>query len=190
MRKPSNEKPWRPIYVFVIFFRWCAQPRLLDDRLRIVVAPEKVRLQPRPEDGYAWSVTSTNADLFKSSLSSCNIHLYQLIREGIGHTFEAVSTKTLRTSQSIMRDLLEVSTLLDILVEIALLTERKGGECRGSNEWFFYGRDLQASGDQQPHRNPVGPCSWPTGWISPRRSYAPRHGRPTSPQDASSWGGK
>ncbi|CAG8227745.1 unnamed protein product, partial [Penicillium nalgiovense] len=50
---------------------------LLDDRLRIVVAPEKVRLQPRPEDGYAWSVTSANAGVLKSSLSSGKIHLYR-----------------------------------------------------------------------------------------------------------------
>ncbi|KZN94073.1 hypothetical protein EN45_042610 [Penicillium chrysogenum] len=46
---------------------------LLDDRLGIVVAPEKVRLQPRPEDGYAWSVTSANASVLKSSLSSAEI---------------------------------------------------------------------------------------------------------------------
>ncbi|CAI7621222.1 unnamed protein product [Penicillium viridicatum] len=70
------------------------------DRLRIVVAPEKVRLQPRPEDGYAWSVTSANAGLLKSSLSSGNIHLYQSICNEIGHSFEAVSPQTLRTSQS------------------------------------------------------------------------------------------
>ncbi|CAG8938642.1 unnamed protein product [Penicillium nalgiovense] len=73
---------------------------LLDDRLRIVVAPEKVRLQPRPEDGYAWSVTSPNAGLLKSSLSSGNIHLYRSICNEIGHSFEAVSPQTLRTSQS------------------------------------------------------------------------------------------
>ena len=73
---------------------------LLDNRLRIVVAPEKVRLQPRPEDGYAWSVTGPNAGLLKSRLSSGNIHLYQSICNEIGHSFEAVSPRTLRISQS------------------------------------------------------------------------------------------
>ncbi|KAJ5244967.1 hypothetical protein N7489_005063 [Penicillium chrysogenum] len=67
-------------------------------RLRIVVDPETVRLQPRPEDGYAWSVTSPNAGLLKSSLSS-GIHLYRSIYNEIGHPFEAVSPQTLRTSQ-------------------------------------------------------------------------------------------
>ncbi|OQE10588.1 hypothetical protein PENFLA_c087G08100 [Penicillium flavigenum] len=69
-------------------------------RLRIVVAPEKVRLQPRPEDGYTWSITSANAGLRKSSLSSGNIHLYRSICNEIGHSLEAVSPQTLRTSQS------------------------------------------------------------------------------------------
>ncbi|CAP99997.1 Pc22g27090 [Penicillium rubens Wisconsin 54-1255] len=68
-------------------------------RLRIVVDPEKVRLQPRPEDGYAWSVTGPNAGLLKSSLSS-GMHLYRSIYNEIGHPFEAVSSQTLRTSQS------------------------------------------------------------------------------------------
>ncbi|CAG8891450.1 unnamed protein product [Penicillium salamii] len=73
---------------------------LLDDRLRIVVAPEKVRLQPRPEDGYAWSVTSANAGVLKSSLSSGKIHLYRKICNEIGHSIEAVSPHALGHSQS------------------------------------------------------------------------------------------
>ncbi|KAJ5244734.1 hypothetical protein N7489_004830 [Penicillium chrysogenum] len=70
------------------------------DRLRIVVAPEKVRLQPRPEDGYAWSVTSANAGLLKSSLSSGNIHLYRSICKEVGRPIEAVFPHTLGNSQS------------------------------------------------------------------------------------------
>lgn len=73
---------------------------LLDDRLRIVVAPEKVRLQPRPEDGYAWSVTIANASVLKSSLSSGKIHLYRKICNEIGHSIEAVSPHALGHSQS------------------------------------------------------------------------------------------
>ncbi|OQE08430.1 hypothetical protein PENFLA_c135G04814 [Penicillium flavigenum] len=70
------------------------------DRLRIVGAPEKVRLQPRPEDGYAWSVTSPNSGLLKSSLSSGKIHLYRKICNEIGHSIEAVSPDALGHSQS------------------------------------------------------------------------------------------
>ncbi|CRL25423.1 unnamed protein product [Penicillium camemberti] len=102
MRKPSNEKRLR-------LNRQCREALAahIYDRLDIKVAPEKVRLQPRPEDGYAWSVTSSIADLFKSSLSSCNIHLCQSICEGIGHSFEAVSPQPLGTSHSITSGLLK-----------------------------------------------------------------------------------
>ncbi|CAI7622228.1 unnamed protein product [Penicillium viridicatum] len=90
---------------------------LLDDRLRIVVAPEKVRLQPRPEDGYAWSVTSANASVLKSSLSSGKIHLYRKICNEIGHSIEAVSPYALGHSQSntscILRGSLEAESFGD-----------------------------------------------------------------------------
>ncbi|KAJ5244848.1 hypothetical protein N7489_004944, partial [Penicillium chrysogenum] len=65
-----------------------------------IFAPEKVRLQPRPEDGYAWSVTSANAALLKASLSSGNIHLYRSIYKEVGHSVKAVSPHTLGNSQS------------------------------------------------------------------------------------------
>ncbi|KAF3007274.1 hypothetical protein E8E15_001619 [Penicillium rubens] len=102
MPKPSNEKRMR-------LNRQCREALAahIYSRLDIEVAPEKVRLQPRPGDGYAWSVTSSVADLFKSSLSSCNIHLYQSIREGIGHSFEAVFPQPLGTSQPITSGFLE-----------------------------------------------------------------------------------
>ncbi|CAG8337805.1 unnamed protein product, partial [Penicillium salamii] len=70
------------------------------DRLRLVVAPERVRLQPRPEDGYAWSVARTNAGLLKSSLSSGSTRLYQLICRELGRSLEAVNPQSLDTSQS------------------------------------------------------------------------------------------
>ncbi|CAG8120979.1 unnamed protein product, partial [Penicillium salamii] len=69
-------------------------------RLRLVVAPERVRLQPRPEDGYAWSVTRANAGLLKSSLSSGSTSLYQLICRELGRSLEAVNPQSLHTSQS------------------------------------------------------------------------------------------
>ena len=61
------------------------------NRLHLVVPPERVRLQPRPEDGYAWSVTKTNAALLKSNLSSGTINLYQKILKELGPSLEAVN---------------------------------------------------------------------------------------------------
>ncbi|OQE67199.1 hypothetical protein PENNAL_c0175G07536 [Penicillium nalgiovense] len=86
MSKSSNEKRFKL--------------RKQYDRLRLVVAPERVRLQPRPEDGYAWSVMGTNADLLKSSLSSGSTRLYQLICRKLGRSLEAVNPQSLDTSQS------------------------------------------------------------------------------------------
>ncbi|CAG7935238.1 unnamed protein product [Penicillium salamii] len=77
------------------------------DRLRLVVAPERVRLQPRPEDGYAWSVARTNANLLKSSLSSGSTRLYQVICRELGHSLEAVNPQSLDTSQFDTGDLPE-----------------------------------------------------------------------------------
>ncbi|OGE46828.1 hypothetical protein PENARI_c103G07799, partial [Penicillium arizonense] len=61
------------------------------NRLHLVVPPERVRLQPRPEDGYAWSVTNANAALLKSNLSSATINLYQKILKELGSSLEAVN---------------------------------------------------------------------------------------------------
>lgn len=72
----------------------------LDNRLRLVVPPEKVRLHPRPEDGYAWSVAGANADLLKSSLSGGSTRLYQLICRELGRSLEAVNPQSLDSSQS------------------------------------------------------------------------------------------
>ena len=101
----------------------------LDNRLHLVVAPERVRLQPRPEDGYAWSVTRTNAALLKSNLSSGTINLYQKILKELGPSLEAVNPQSLDTSQSNTGGLpKEVSPLPDVLICMALLTEHKDTE--------------------------------------------------------------
>ncbi|OGE47339.1 hypothetical protein PENARI_c049G12079 [Penicillium arizonense] len=70
------------------------------NRLHLVVAPERVRLQPRPGDGYAWSVTRANAALLKSNLSSGTINLYQKILKELGSSLEAVNPQSLGISQS------------------------------------------------------------------------------------------
>ncbi|CAG8087117.1 unnamed protein product [Penicillium salamii] len=94
-------RPEKERIIYPTLSRSLAQGSVFNhDRLRIVVAPEKVRLQPRPEDGYTWSVTSGNAALLKYSLSSGNIRLYRSICNEIGDSFEAISPQTLGTSQS------------------------------------------------------------------------------------------
>ncbi|KAJ6134793.1 hypothetical protein N7523_001115 [Penicillium sp. IBT 18751x] len=70
------------------------------DRLGLDIAPGLVRLQPRPEDRYAWSVTESNEFLLQSSLSSGTISLYQSICQALGHSLEAVTPQTLVSSRS------------------------------------------------------------------------------------------
>jgi hypothetical protein len=70
----------------------------LDLRLGLIVAPNQVRLHPRPEDGYAWSVTEPSKHLLQSSLSDGNIRIYRSIREELGRSLEAVAPKTLQSS--------------------------------------------------------------------------------------------
>ncbi|KAJ5215570.1 uncharacterized protein N7498_001977 [Penicillium cinerascens] len=69
-------------------------------RLGLVVAPNQVRLQPRAEDGYAWSVTEPNRHLLQSSLSGGNVRLYRSICDELGRSLEAVTPETLQTSPS------------------------------------------------------------------------------------------
>ena len=64
------------------------------------MAPNQVRLQPRAEDGYAWSVTEPNRHLLQSSLSGGNVRLYRSICDELGRSLEAVTPKTLQTSPS------------------------------------------------------------------------------------------
>jgi hypothetical protein len=85
-------KLWQAISV-------CPLPRLYkepnkltnpDDRLGIKIDPQAVRLQPAPEDGYAWSITDSKRHLLKSCLSNGTVGLYDEICKEIGHSIEAV----------------------------------------------------------------------------------------------------
>jgi hypothetical protein len=67
-------------------------------RLGLIVAPNQVRLHPRPEDGYAWSVTEPNKHLLQSSLSDGKIRIYRSICEELGRSLEAVAPETLQSS--------------------------------------------------------------------------------------------
>ncbi|KAJ5559548.1 hypothetical protein N7513_001947, partial [Penicillium frequentans] len=59
-----------------------------------------VRLQPPPEDGYAWSFTESRASLLNSNLSSGAVGLLQTICKELGRSFEAVSPQVLQGLQS------------------------------------------------------------------------------------------
>ncbi|CAG8890709.1 unnamed protein product [Penicillium salamii] len=83
MSKSSNEKRFK-----------------LRKQCREALAAHIFRLQPRPEDGYAWSVTRANAGLLKSSLSSDSTSLYQLICRELGRSLEAVNPQSLDNSRS------------------------------------------------------------------------------------------
>ena len=123
----------------------------LDDRLGLVIAPELVRLQPRPEDRYAWSVTKPNDFLLQSSLSSGTISLYQSICQALGHSLEAVTPQTLVSSQS-GRGVLSygVSRLPRIYKDISfhILTNVSGqanGEVKTNGSFTAKIRELKAA---------------------------------------------
>ncbi|KAJ5766709.1 uncharacterized protein N7511_004325, partial [Penicillium nucicola] len=68
----------------------------LDERLGLTVAPSRVRLQPSVADGYAWSVSTSQEHLLKKNLSNGTVGFYQVIRDALGCSIEAVSPQTLR----------------------------------------------------------------------------------------------
>ncbi|KAJ5291470.1 hypothetical protein N7478_000721 [Penicillium angulare] len=71
------------------------------ERLRLSVAPSRVRLRPAAEDGYAWSVAKTSAHLLETSLSNGSVGLYKNILEELGRTIEAVDPKTLALTEPV-----------------------------------------------------------------------------------------
>ncbi|KAJ5471987.1 hypothetical protein N7539_008556, partial [Penicillium diatomitis] len=66
-------------------------PLTADDRLGVVVDPAQVRLQPSPDDGYAWSIAEPMAFLLKSPLSSSSVKNLQIICKELGHSLEATT---------------------------------------------------------------------------------------------------
>ncbi|KAJ5039134.1 hypothetical protein NUH16_008915 [Penicillium rubens] len=95
MAKSSNEKR-------ALLKQQCREALAahIHDRLGLVIAPAQVRLQPPPEDGYAWSVTEPMAFLLQSNLSSGTVGLLQTICKELGRSLEAVSPQVLQGSQS------------------------------------------------------------------------------------------
>ncbi|KAF3000468.1 hypothetical protein E8E15_000819 [Penicillium rubens] len=95
MAKSSNEKR-------ALLKQQCREALAahIHDRLGLVIAPAQVRLQPPPEDGYAWSVTEPMAFLLQSNLSSGTVGLLQTICKELGRSLEAVSPQVLQGPQS------------------------------------------------------------------------------------------
>ena len=73
---------------------------ILDSRLGLVVTPLEVRLHPRQDDAYKWSVLPHKEHLFKNNLSKLTAGLYTQLIQGVGVFFEAVPNNPTRTIAS------------------------------------------------------------------------------------------
>ncbi|KAJ5640345.1 uncharacterized protein N7484_008207 [Penicillium longicatenatum] len=69
-----------------------------DQRLGLVIPPGRVRLQPSPEDGYAWSASNSKEHLLKTNLGRGTVGLYQDIIDELGKSIEAVTPPSLQLS--------------------------------------------------------------------------------------------
>ncbi|KAJ5142476.1 uncharacterized protein N7515_001263 [Penicillium bovifimosum] len=67
----------------------------IHERLGLKVPPNRVRLQPRSEDGYAWSVAEGYEYLLATSLSNGSVGRYGSIIDNLGRSIEAIHPKTL-----------------------------------------------------------------------------------------------
>lgn len=77
-----------------------ALARHIYHQLQLEVPPNKVRLQPSADDGYAWTVSESKRHLFDSHLSNGTVGLYQAICDEIGRSIEAVRPAALKDTQS------------------------------------------------------------------------------------------
>ncbi|KAE8371539.1 hypothetical protein BDV26DRAFT_286706 [Aspergillus bertholletiae] len=69
----------------------------INKQLGLEISPEKIRLQPRHDDPYRWSVAKPVKYLFKSNLSSGSVGYFQKICDALesGDLIEAVAPQTL-----------------------------------------------------------------------------------------------
>merc|ERR1711939_823411 len=75
----------------------------IQSTLGITVKPSEVRLNPGPNDPYAWSVLPEKrgifSEIFSRNLSQHSINAYKTLCEGVGRSFEAVHATTNHTCQ-------------------------------------------------------------------------------------------
>ncbi|KAJ5117505.1 hypothetical protein N7448_011137 [Penicillium atrosanguineum] len=64
------------------------------ERLGLVVPPQRVRLQPSPEDGYAWAVLEGKKYLLATNLGNGTVGRYQEIQQSLGLSLEAVTPQS------------------------------------------------------------------------------------------------
>ncbi|KAJ5291401.1 hypothetical protein N7478_000652 [Penicillium angulare] len=100
-------------------------------RLKLSVAPSRVRLQPSAEDGYAWSVAKTSAHLLETSLSNGTVGLYNNILEELGRTIEAVDPKILASVEPVTQLDAGESTRADSFTAIIQKLERENDQLKG-----------------------------------------------------------
>ena len=74
-----------------------------ESTLGITVKPSEVRLNPGPNDPYAWHVLPEKrrvlSEKFDKNLSQHSINAYKALCEGVGSSFEAVYATMNDTSQ-------------------------------------------------------------------------------------------
>ncbi|KAJ5379247.1 hypothetical protein N7509_012366 [Penicillium cosmopolitanum] len=63
------------------------------NQLGLTVPPNRIRLQPSVEDGYAWSVSEEKRHLLETTLGRGTVGLYQNIIDEIGKSIEAVDPR-------------------------------------------------------------------------------------------------
>ncbi|CAI7617270.1 unnamed protein product [Penicillium pancosmium] len=66
------------------------------NQLGLTVPPNRVRLQPSVEDGYAWSASEEKRHLLETTLGRGTVGLYQNIIDEIGKSIEAVDPRILQ----------------------------------------------------------------------------------------------
>jgi hypothetical protein len=83
--------------VFCLYLHTNILTETVDRQLGLEIPPEKIRLQPRHDDPYRWSVAKPVKHLFKSNLSSGSVGYFQKICEALesGDLIEAVAPQTL-----------------------------------------------------------------------------------------------
>ena len=76
---------------------------LPDERLGLQVRPGKVRLRPRPEDQYRWSVAEPMRKYFQTNLSEGSLGCFQKIYDALerGNMIEAVPVNNLEQDDSV-----------------------------------------------------------------------------------------
>ena len=64
----------------------------------------KVRLRPRPDDGYHWDINQEGEPLFQKNLSKLSVGIYARLIQGVGRTFRAVPLNSHRMEKVVLQE--------------------------------------------------------------------------------------